>query len=266
LPPPDGWYRRKTGYARGIMEILLTNDDGIDSPGLCLLAAALRQAGHRVLTLAPDSDRSGVSHSISFLSGPCKIRKIEADSWSCSGTPVDCVVLALLGGIPGDDNFVPDAVISGINRGANLGTDIVYSGTAAAARQASMAGFPAAAFSLVEGTDWHWEMAVSFITGNFQEILNFWKSGTFVNVNIPNRASLPVGLVPAFPARRCYNDTIDRYHSPSGEIYCFARGGKIGAEPETGSDHDAVSGNFASMSAVYIHPAALEEIAARKER
>jgi len=259
------------------MEFLLTNDDGIDSPGLLLLAAALRQAGHRVLTLAPDSDRSGVSHSISFLSGPCKLSKIAEDTWSCSGTPVDCVVLALLGGIPGDDHFTPDVVLSGINRGANLGTDIVYSGTAAAARQASMVGFPAAAFSLAEstdkdtnkGADWHWQMAVSFITENLREILDFWKAGAFVNVNIPNRAVMPSGLVPAFPARRRYNDSIERYLSPSGEIYCFARGGEISAEAEAGSDHDAVSGNFAAMSAICIHPAALTETAetaGRKER
>jgi len=248
------------------MKILLTNDDGIKSPGLLLLAEGLRRAGHRVLALAPDSDRSGISHAISFLGGPCKISKIEEDFWACSGTPVDCVVLALLGGIPGAEGFVPDIVLSGINRGANLGTDIVYSGTAAAARQASMAGFPAAAFSLLEAEDWHWEMAVSFIIEKFSEIAGFWKAGTFVNVNIPNSASPPSGLVTAFPARRRYTDTIDRYESPSGEIYCFARGGKISAEPEAGSDYDAVSGNFASISAVYVQPAALEEIAARKER
>jgi 5'-nucleotidase len=246
------------------MTILMTNDDGYDSPGLSLLAAALRRAGHRVLVLAPDSDRSGVSHAISFISGPCKITKIDEDTWSCAGTPVDCVVLALLGGIPGADNFNPDMVISGINRGANLGTDLLYSGTAAAARQAGMAGYRSLAFSLVEGKQWHWDTAVSFIIEKLPEIMDYWKPDTFVNVNIPNTAAAPEGIIPAFPARRMYTDTIDRYHSPSGEIYCFTRAGKISAEHQAGSDHDAVRSNRASMTAIYIHPAAFEEIDTRR--
>ena len=248
------------------MKILLTNDDGIDSPGLSLLAAALRQAGHRVLALAPDSNRSAVSHAISFLNGPCKITKISADTWACSGTPVDCIVIALLGGIPGDEQFTPELVISGINRGANLGTDLLYSGTAAAARQASMAGYPALAVSLVEKKTWHWETAVSFIIEQLSEIASCWKPDTFMNLNLPNGPAPPEKIVAAFPSRRCYNDTIVQYQSPAGELYCFANGGKIGAEYQSGSDHDVICGNCASMSAIYIHPAAFEEIAVRKER
>jgi len=249
------------------MEILLTNDDGIDSPGIFLLAAALRQAGHGVLTLAPDSNRSGVSHAISFLNGPCKLKKVGDDSWVCSGTPVDCVILAILGGIPGREKYLPDLVISGINKGANLGTDITYSGTASAARQASLAGIPSLALSLVEaGKTWHWDMAVSFVMDKLQEMRDFWKPDTFVNVNIPNAAQAPKGLATAFPARRWYNDTLESYVSPSGEIYCFTLGGKIDSIEEAGSDHDQVSGGFVSMSAIYIHPASLEEISSRGGR
>jgi 5'-nucleotidase len=82
------------------MKILLTNDDGVDSPGIVLFAKALREAGHRVFVFAPSFDQSGVSHSISFFHSPCKISEIEKDTWSCEGTPVDCVVLALMGGVP----------------------------------------------------------------------------------------------------------------------------------------------------------------------
>jgi 5'-nucleotidase len=183
------------------MKILLTNDDGAASPGIGLLAGALRKAGHRVFVLAPDSDRSGVSHAISFFIAPCKLTEIEEDTWSCSGTPVDCVVLALMGAIPDLDSR-PELVISGINRGANLGTDILYSGTAAAARQAGLAGIPALALSLVEEDQWHWETAVSFAVPRLEEMRNFWRADTFVNVNFPNRAEPPSGLVQAFPARR----------------------------------------------------------------
>ena len=247
------------------MKILLTNDDGFSSPGIVLLARALRAAGHRVFVLAPASDRSGASHSISFLSGPCKLSEIEADTWSCSGTPADCVVLALLGGIPelriipieetGEPpSPPPDLILSGINRGANLGTDIVYSGTAAAARQGSLIGIPAIALSLVEGEHWHWDMAVSFAVNHLEEMMAFRQADTFVNVNIPNSAAGPSGLVPAFPSLRYYNDRIDTYKAPDGTCYCFARAGKIGAKAEAGSDWDVVSHNGASMSAIGIHP------------
>jgi 5'-nucleotidase len=251
------------------VRILLTNDDGIASTGITLLAKALRDAGHRVFVLAPDSERSGFSHAISFLNGPCKIAEIEKDTWICSGTPADCVIFALLGGIPEltmvDDSGAavkgrgPDLVLSGINRGANIGTDINYSGTAAAARQGGLIGIPSAALSLVEGDGrWHWEAAVSFITEHLEEIRNYWKAGTFVNVNFPNTAGGAQALVPAFPSVRYYNDRIECYRSPGGVLYCFAKTGKVETMPEDGSDWDVVSKNRAAMSAVFVQPVALE--------
>ena len=257
------------------MRILLTNDDGISSPGIRLLAGALRKAGHRVFVIAPSSDRSGFSHSISFLSGPCKLTGIETDTWSCGGTPVDCVVLALLGGIPelsilaehdrGAALSPPDFIISGINRGANLGTDIVYSGTAAAARQGSLCNIPSLALSLVEGGDWHWEMAVSFTVDHLEEMFALWKADSFINVNIPNNAKAPSALVNAFPSVRYYNDRIDTYEAPDGDRYCFARAGTIEAKPEPGSDWDVVNSKMASMSAVFVHPVSLESLKRRGE-
>jgi 5'-nucleotidase len=244
------------------MKILLTNDDGIDSPGILLLAAALREAGHRVLVFAPSSDQSGVSHAITFFHSPCKVSEVGEDTWACKGTPVDCVVLALMGGLP----ETPDLVISGINRGANLGTDIIFSGTAAAARQGAYYNIPSFAFSLVEagkdGKDpgglWHWDMAVSFIVENLDRIRGFWKPDSFINVNIPNRKEKPREIVHAFPSLRYYNDSIEIYHAPDGSRYCFTRAGEVSAKPEQGSDCEAVAGNNASLSAIYIHPSLLE--------
>jgi 5'-nucleotidase len=127
------------------MNILLTNDDGISSPGLLLLAEALRKnSPHRIFVLAPDTDRSGYSHSIRFLWDPIKIASRGPDTWACSGSPADCVIMAMMGALP----FKPDLVLSGINRGANLGTDLIDSGTAAAARQAGLGNIPGIAFSL----------------------------------------------------------------------------------------------------------------------
>jgi 5'-nucleotidase len=233
----------------------LTNDDGINSPGLLLLAAALREAGHKVFVLAPLADRSGVSHSITFLNQPRRIVQVDNDTWSCDGTPVDCVVIGLMGGLPEGAPF--EAIVSGINRGANLGTDIVYSGTAAAARQGALCNIPSLALSLLEGDEWYWDMATAFAAERFTEMMAFWKPGSFVNVNIPGQKETPRGLVHAFPSLRYYNDSIEIYYAPDGQRYCFARAGKISANPEKGSDWEVVAGSNASISDILIHPALL---------
>ena len=258
------------------MKILLTNDDGFDSPGILLLAQALRGAGHRVFVVAPASDQSGVSHSITFLNGPCKLVETGKDSWSCEGTPADCMVIALMGGIPElcilDEagkrkQVIPvDAIISGINRGSNLGTDIVYSGTAAAARQGALCGIPSAALSLVgggnENREWHWDIAVSFVQENLDSILAYWKPNSFVNVNMPNKKEKPLGLIHSFPSFRYYNDRIDVFSAADGHRYCFANAGKItGFKRKEGmTDCEVVEENNASVSEIFIHPLLLESV------
>ena len=248
------------------MRILLTNDDGISSPGIRLLAKVLRSAGHRVFTVAPDKNRSGCSHSILFLSNPLKLAEIEEDTWSCSGSPVDCVISALLGGIPEicistespalNMERAPDLVLSGINSGANLGTDIVYSGTAAAARQWSFFGIPSAALSLVESDlPWQWESIVSYVTEKLVSIMGYWKSGTFVNVNFPNTEKKPSSLVTTFPSIRFYSDRIVTFTSPEGDKYCFAKSGKVENIPEEGSDWAEVIKGNAALSVIMSKPA-----------
>ena len=124
------------------MRILLTNDDGIESPSLKFLAERLRKK-HEIWIIAPDAEKSGSSHSITIKKW-LKYTKIDKMVYKCSGTPVDCIILGILHLIK---NKI-DMVISGPNIGANLGTDIIYSGTAAAARQAALMGIPALASSL----------------------------------------------------------------------------------------------------------------------
>jgi len=258
------------------MRILLTNDDGFTSPGITLLAKALREAGNRVFVVAPDENQSGKSHSISFLNKPCKLSEVGKDSWSCSGTPVDCVIVALLGGIDEinittDNNNLnidngPDLVLSGINAGANLGTDIIYSGTAAAARQGSFFGIPSVALSLVENENesgWKWEAVISYIVEKLTEIVGFWKAGAFVNVNFPNTEKKPSALVPAFPSMRYYNDRIVNFKSPDGELYCFSKSGKVDNVPEVGSDWSEVLKNNAAFSLILSQPSAFGRAVSR---
>jgi 5'-nucleotidase len=254
------------------VRILLTNDDGYESPGICLLAKALREAGHRVFSVAPEVDRSGSSHSIAFLSGPVKLKEVEKDTYSCSGTPVDCIIIALLGGIPEiniaaegtaiDLKNAPDLVLSGINAGANLGTDITYSGTASAARQGSFFGIPSVALSLVDGDGppYIWAPVISYIIEKLSEMAGYWKAGTFINVNFPNNGKKPSFLVPVFHSMRYYNDRIERYTAPEGDVYCFAKTGKVGNVPAEGSDWAEVLKGNAALSVVVAQPVVLEDI------
>ena len=247
------------------MRILLTNDDGISSPGIRLLAKALRSAGYRVFLVAPDENRSGCSHSIHFLNGPLKFAEVEEDTWSCSGTPVDCVITALLGGIPEicvttegtglNTQRAPDLLLSGINTGANLGTDVIYSGTASAARQGSFFGIPSVSLSLVENDlPWQWENVVSYIIEKLVLIMGYWKAGSFVNVNFPNISRKPSALVPSFPSIRYYNDRIVTFLSPAGGKYCFAKPGKVENVPEEGSDWAEVLKGNAAFSVIASQP------------
>jgi 5'-nucleotidase len=237
------------------MNILLTNDDGISSEGIQKLAQALRSnKKHRVFVVAPDENRSGISHAISILNNPVKLTPFGEDSWSCSGFPGDCVIAALGGALP----LKPDLVLSGINRGANLGTDIIYSGTAAAARQASLSGLPGIALSLAGSGDFYWDMAVSWMVDHLDELLTFWKEETFVNVNIPNVPEGPKGIAVASIAVKDYKDMLKVKPAPDGGFFCILEAGEEFVFEKEGSDCSFVSRNYASVSTVSNYPAIKE--------
>ncbi|AXI84452.1 5'/3'-nucleotidase SurE [Xylella taiwanensis] len=126
------------------MRVLVSNDDGVDAPGIKILAASLRDAGHEVMVVAPDRDRSGASNSLT-LNVPIRAKQIDMHTYSVAGTPTDCVHLALTGLL----DYDPDIVVSGINNAANLGDDVIYSGTVSAAMEGRFLGLPAVAVSLV---------------------------------------------------------------------------------------------------------------------
>jgi 5'-nucleotidase len=157
-----------------------------------------------------------------------------------------------LGGVP----VTPDLILSGINAGPNLGTDLVYSGTAAAARQSALHGIPGIALSLagMPPEVLLWDSAVSFAVEKLDELAGLWAEDTFLNVNIPNIPGRPLGMLTTCPAVRRYNDTLAFFTAPDGSGYCFVKGGAIITEPEPGSDCDAVSREYVSLSPVFIHP------------
>jgi len=238
-----------------MMNILLTNDDGIDSEGLQKLAKLLRSNGkYKVSVIAPDVNRSGISNALSLLGGPVKLSALGEDTWCCSGFPADCVLIGLKGVI----TERPDIVISGINRGENLGSDIIYSGTAAAARQASLSGIPGIALSLAGRPPFNWDMAASWSAEHVEKLLSHWKEGAFLNVNIPNQTGYPEGMEITWPASKNYKDSLKLVTSLDGNQWCFLYGEEELTVSEEGSDCYTVSRNFVSVSIVRNYPVVLD--------
>lgn len=167
--------------------ILLVNDDGIDAPGLGLLEALLREVCDELWVVAPDEERSGASHSIS-VSLPLRVRKLADRRFAVKGTPTDCLLMAhyeIMRAAP------PTLVLSGINRGANLGEDVTYSGTTAAALEGALLGLPAVAFSQIFtfGHEPHWATAERYSLQVLELLLDqTWRAGLYFNVNFPDRA------------------------------------------------------------------------------
>ena len=164
------------------MFLLLSNDDGYLAPGLRQLADALRSETTRLAVIAPDRDCSGASHSLT-LKRPLSITAHEAGVWSVDGTPSDCVHLALTGYL----DTRPDMVISGINHGANMGEDVLYSGTVAAAFEGHNLGLPAIAVSTAARNPAHLDSAVKITTELYRHMnANPPPRNLFLNINIPD--------------------------------------------------------------------------------
>ncbi len=164
------------------MKILLTNDDGINAPGIVILAEHLKSAGHEIVLVAPSEQRSASSHSITLFKD-IVLNKIESNRWSVSGTPADCMVVAAQYVL--DSSF--DLVISGINGGQNMGEDIFYSGTVAAAAEAAFQGYKAIAISIDTYENQKYETAAKIMVDLLNNcILDMISDNRVLNVNVPN--------------------------------------------------------------------------------
>jgi 5'-nucleotidase len=231
------------------MNILASNDDGYQCEGIIRLSSSLRALGHKVLMVSPDRERSGASHSISLSAGYIDIKEIAADTWICGGTPVDCILAALSGGI----KFNADIIVSGINAGCNLGTDIIFSGTAAA-REGALYGIPSIAFSLDGEPPYFWGEAASWAAGHLGQLLTYCSKDSFVNVNIPNIKTLPEEPRITFPSKRKYTDNVTVKLLETGWKRINFNSMKPETLHEAGSDHDAVRQNKVSVGIICIHP------------
>lgn len=234
------------------MHILLTNDDGISHPYLKAVADRLAKE-HDVWILAPAGQQSACSHAMT-LRGPITVKQETGRSYACAGTPVDCVLLAFHGFLPVQPEEI-DLVISGINPGPNLGTDIIYSGTAAGARQGALLGKPSFAVS-INRMDSNMDLTfhVEFIARNLNTLLDLWSPGYFININFPAHINNCPEVKITFPAKRIYHDNLTRFTAPDGNTYCFFTGDEPESVQEKGSDHYTVLHNNISVSLISIHP------------
>lgn len=167
------------------MRVLVSNDDGVDAPGIRALAEGLRASGHEVVVVGPDRDRSGASNSLT-LDQPIRAKALGEGWWVVAGTPTDCVHLALTGLLDRE----PDMVVSGINNAPNLGDDVIYSGTVAAAMEGRFLGLPAVAMSLCtsEGSPRCFETAARAAVEIIARLLvDPLPADTILNVNVPDR-------------------------------------------------------------------------------
>lgn len=241
------------------MKILISNDDGVLAPGIRALATELSTVAD-IDVMAPDRNRSGASNSLT-LSRPLRVRQLDSGHYSVEGTPTDCVHLALTGFL---DKSI-DMVVSGINDGANLGDDILYSGTVAAAMEGRYLGTPAIAISMVGETIQHYQTAAVIAK---QLVLQLRQNPlpfkTILNVNVPN---LPLDKIKGIQVTRLGTrhsaEPIVKEYDPRGHAIYWVGPSGPEADAGPGTDFFAVSQGFVSITPLQLdltHYKAFEQI------
>jgi 5'-nucleotidase len=228
--------------------ILVTNDDGVYSPGIQMLAKRLRELDE-VFIVAPDRERSAAGHSMT-LHRPLLIEEIKETVFSVNGTPTDCVNIAVKGMLKEE----PKLVVSGINKGPNLGDDVTYSGTVAGAIEATLLGIPSFAVSLVAREDFRFADAAEVAFRTAVRIMNEGLSaGTLLNINIPNLPFSEIrGARITRLGKRIYKQmTVERV-DPRGKKYYWIGGGEPDWEREEGTDFDAIDRNMVSITPLHL--------------
>lgn len=237
------------------MRILLTNDDGYHAPGMAVLEAIARQLSDDIWVCAPAEEQSGAGHSLT-LSRPVRLRKHGEKRWSCSGTPTDSVMMAVGKLMPQK----PDLILSGVNRGANLGDDVTYSGTVSAAIEGALAGIPAIALSQVYAVEGMAD-AVPFATAQHwgEKVLRPLMSHaiaprTVLNINFP--AIAPDEVKGVRVTRQGFHDygrgTIVEGTDPRGYPYYWFGLHGIEHSPGHDSDLEAIADGFISVTPLHL--------------
>ena len=240
------------------MRILLSNDDGYQAEGLATLALALSDRSELVI-VAPDRNQSGASHSLT-LSSPLRVSRNRDGIYIVTGTPSDCVHLAITGLL----DFEPDMVIAGINHGANLGDDVLYSGTVAAAVEGRFLGLPAIAVSLVGNNPRHFDTAAQAVRSLFDQLRNeALPPDTILNVNVPD---VPLGDLRGFRATRLgYRhraEPVVPAQDPKGNTVYWVGPAGAGQDAGPGTDFHAVENGYVSVTPLQVDLTRHDRVAA----
>ncbi len=228
-------------------KILITNDDGINAPALDILKESISELGN-ITIVAPSSPQSATGSSLT-LHKPVRLSRVSSGKFSVSGTPADCVRVGILKVLEEE----VDLVISGINSGANLGDDVGYSGTVAAAREASLLGVPAIASSLViengcVGVNYSQAAEITLKVAKLM-VKEKMAERKILNLNIPD---LPDGEVKGIKAcrlgRRVYDRKVRERVDPAGRKYYWIVGSRIDGVKEQGTDFEAIARDYASLT------------------
>ena len=249
------------------MRILVSNDDGVEALGIRALAEHLEPLG-KVTVVAPARERSTTSHSLT-LHKPLRLWEVAPHRFAVSGSPADCVYLAIHGHL--EDH--PDVVVSGINAGANLGTDVHYSGTVAAAREAALLGFKSFAFSLVPKGDERLDAEAFDRAGRraaavFRQFVDFpLPPKTFINVNLPNVPDDQLlGVRVARQGYRKYQTSVVQRTDPRGKPYYWVGGPIVGHEPDAESDCHAVEEGDIAVTPISLDATRYDALEAMRKR
>jgi 5'-nucleotidase len=229
--------------------ILVTNDDGINTPGIHALAKVMGDIGD-VYIVAPDRERSAVGHMLT-MHRPLKADELRERVFSVNGTPTDCVAIAVSKILPRK----PDLIASGINRGANLGDDVTYSGTVSAAMEGTLLGIPSFAISLAGDKPFHYDVAEPYALEIARYIIEKkLPDDTLLNVNVPNKAREALkGMRITRQGRRSYENSIHEIYSPLGEKHFWIGGGKpLWEQGGVDMDMHAVMEGYVSVTPVHL--------------
>ncbi len=232
--------------------ILVCNDDGVEAPGIKLLTRIAKTLSRDVWVVAPEQEQSGASHSLT-LHRPLRVRKLGPRRFAVDGTPTDCVLLAVNAVLEGKR---PDLVLSGINAGGNMGEDVTYSGTIAAAMEASLLGLKAIALSQNVGEEGppQWATAAAHAAKVIRRLAALpWPRDSFFNVNFPDVAPAKVkGIAAAAQGGRKIGDHLLQRLDPRGRPYYWIGPQRDEARTRPGSDVRAVAEGKVSITPVFL--------------
>ena len=231
------------------MHILVSNDDGIIAPGIGLLAEACQSVG-QVTVVAPDREQSGTSHSLT-MHRPIRAARRPDGAFQVDGTPTDCVLLAL-GGLLSDR---PSFVFSGVNHGPNMGEDVLYSGTVAAAMEGVTLGVPGVAISFTGHSPETLATYKDILTGLVKRITSVrdFPADTILNINLPDRPASEVrGLKITRLGSRFFSESLTRMQDPWGREIFWIGGGTVTWTGGEDSDHRAVAEGYVSLTPLHM--------------